>query len=576
MFKNLRIILDKKRQKLVTLIFAGLVITGLLEMLGIGLLPSIVLALENSEKFIEKIDNQKLNFYFNNLNKGELLVHLFSFFFLIFLVKNILIFLLIVFENKIMMNLRVRISKRLMSKYLHSPYEFFLNKNTSTFLRNLQSEIANCTNYISAVLMLSRELLVIIFLLSLMLYQSLEITMIVLVIFTSITLLLYLTFKNKTSKVSHKSLVLREKIFRVINEFLTSIKDVKIFRAEDYVLNNFEINQQKLSDNDFYIKTLYAFPRLLLEVICIASILLFCSYFILNSSYEELLPSLTLLIILLIRFLPAFSSINQSLNRLRVLKISVDYIANELSNLSVGNKANNNDTLRNIESFNKEIIFNNVSYKYPNTKKSILNDINLTIKKGDFIGIIGKSGSGKTTLVNLLCGLLISNKGSIYVDNKDLHKHSIKHLIGYVPQDIYLLEDSIKQNIAFGQEKENIDENNVKRSLKISNLNSLFDEKGFDLESGVGSLGIKLSGGQKQRIGIARAIYKNAPIIIFDESTSSLDMESEKQLIEEINNLKKDTTIIFISHRISALKYCNKVFELKDGNLTVKKDYLNV
>ena len=183
MIKNLRIILDNKSQKLVILIFIGLILSGILEMVGIGILPSLVLAIENTEGFISKINYQPLSLYLNSLNKGELLINLCSAVFVIFLIKNIFLFILIVFENHIMRNLRVRLSKKLMKKYLNSSYDFFINKNTSSFLRNLQNEIGSCTNYISAALVLSRELLVISFLLSLLLYKSTEITLLVLLIF---------------------------------------------------------------------------------------------------------------------------------------------------------------------------------------------------------------------------------------------------------------------------------------------------------------------------------------------------------------------------------------------------------
>ena len=197
MIKNLRIILDYKSQKLVFFIFIGLILSGILEMIGIGILPSLVLAIEDTESFISKVDNQSLSFYLKSLNKEELLINICSAVFVIFLIKNIFLFLLIVFENHIMRNLRVRLSKKLMQKYLNNSYDFFINKNTSSFLRNLQAEIGNCTNYISAFLVLSRELLVISFLLSLLLYKSPSITLVVLFIFGFITLTLYLTFKKK-------------------------------------------------------------------------------------------------------------------------------------------------------------------------------------------------------------------------------------------------------------------------------------------------------------------------------------------------------------------------------------------
>lgn len=567
MIKNLRIILDSKSQKLVTIIFIGLIFSGILEMIGIGILPSLVLAIDNTENFLSRITYLPINDYLSSLTKEKLLIIICSTVFLIFLIKNILLFILIIFENYIMRNLRVNLSKKLMNKYLSNPYSFFIDRNTSTFLRNLQNEIGNSTNYISAFLILAREILVVSFLLSLLLYKSTKITLIVFSLFGLITLILYYVFKNKTSKVSKRSLFLREKIFKIINEFLTSIKDVKIFGAENYVLQKYTKDQKELSNTDFYIKNLNSFPRLLLEIVSIGSILLFCIFFIASASFEELLPNLTLLIILLVRFLPAFSLINQSLYRLRVLRVSLDLISNELkSDINITDK-NFNPKKEKITLFKEEIKLDNVSFQYQETKKKILDNISLKIKKGEFIGIIGESGSGKTTLINLICGLINPDSGSIYFDQKNISQYSLNNLIGYVPQDIYLLQESIKQNIAFGKIDEEISNDKINNAIKISNLKNFINEKNFKLDSNVGSLGVKLSGGQKQRIGIARAIYKNSPILILDESTSSLDTETESRLIEEIKKLKDNLTIIFVSHRMSALKNCDKIYKLENGLL---------
>ena len=307
---------------------------------------------------------------------------------------------------------------------------------------------------------------------------------------------------------------------------------------------------------------------MLLEVVSIGSILLFCVFFITTSSYNELLPNLTLLIILLVRFLPAFSLINQSLNRLRVLKVSIDLIAKELSlNFGPRQKITKLSDENELLSLNREISFKNVSFKYPESKKLILDNISLNIKKGDFIGIIGESGSGKTTLINLLCGLLDPNEGSILFDDKDIKKNSVNKIIGYVPQDIFLLDETIKNNIAFGIDEKDIDDKNIIEAIKISNLSNFLDNNDLGIESSVGNLGIKLSGGQRQRIGIARAIYKNSPLLVLDESTSSLDINAESEFINEIKNLKSKLTIIFVSHRISALKYCDNIYKLVEGKI---------
>lgn len=571
MIKDIKTILDKKSFTYVFFIFFGLIISAILEMIGIGLLPSLVIAIDDTDLFLSKVNYLPIKDYITQISKEKLLIYFCIILFVVFLFKNVFLYSLIIFENHIMKNIRINLSKKLMSKYLSQPYLFFIDKNTSSFLRNLQSEIGNSTNYISAVLILFREVTVVIFLLILLLYKSTETTIIVLLIFGLLTLIIYNIFKNKTSRISQKSLELREKILKIVSEFISSIKDVKIFKAENYILNNFTQTQKELAKNDFYIKNLYAFPRLLLEVVTIGTILIFCIFFISSSSFDEILPNLTLLIILLVRFMPAFSSINQSLSRLRVLKVSIELINAEL-NFNPKEKLKEKEReLIKISKFENSINFENVSFQYPKTEKPILDNISLNIQEGDFIGIIGQSGSGKTTLINLLSGLLTPTKGNIFIDKKDIKDHSINDIIGYVPQDIFLLDETIKKNIAFGTEDENINQKNVLEAVKIASLQKFLDTNSLGVEASVGNLGAKLSGGQKQRIGIARALYKNVPLLILDESTSSLDVNTENLFIDEIKNIKKRLTIIFVSHRMTALKYCDKIYKLEDGKIMENK-----
>ena len=571
MINDIIAILDKKSLRYVFFIFFGLIISAILEMIGIGLLPSLVIAIDDTDLFVSKVNYLPIKDYITQISKEKLLIYFCTILFVVFLFKNVFLYSLIIFENYIMKNIRINLSKKLMSKYLSQPYLFFIDKNTSSFLRNLQSEIGNSTNYISAVLILFREVTVVIFLLILLLYKSTETMIIVLSIFGLLTLIIYNVFKNKTSRISQKSLELRERILKIVSEFISSIKDVKIFKAENYVLNNFTQTQKELAKNDFYIKNLYAFPRLLLEVVTIGTILIFCIFFISSSSFDEILPNLTLLIILLVRFMPAFSSINQSLSRLRVLKVSIELINAELNSNPKEKLKKKEQELIKISKFENSINFENVSFQYPKTEKLILDNISLNIKEGDFIGIIGQSGSGKTTLINLLSGLLTPTKGNIFIDKKDIKDHSINDIIGYVPQDIFLLDETIKKNIAFGTEDENINQKNVLEAVKIANLQKFLDTNSLGVEASVGNLGAKLSGGQKQRIGIARALYKNVPLLILDESTSSLDVNTENLFIDEIKNIKKRLTIIFVSHRMTALKYCDKIYKLEDGKIMENK-----
>ena len=224
--------------------------------------------------------------------------------------------------------------------------------------------------------------------------------------------------------------------------------------------------------------------------------------------------------------------------------------------------------------FNKTIKYKNISYKYPSANKVILKNINFEVNKNDFVGIVGKSGAGKSTLVDLITGLLEVDSGDIIIDDLNLKNnlHLIKNSIGYVSQDIFLTDDSIKQNIAFGVDSEKIDNLKIEKAISASQLTKFINSLKLGINTVVGERGIKISGGERQRIGIARALYNNPEILVFDEATSALDLETEEDILDTLVKIKGKQTIIFITHRTSSLKYCNRVYELENCDLKIKKN----
>jgi ATP-binding cassette subfamily C protein len=221
------------------------------------------------------------------------------------------------------------------------------------------------------------------------------------------------------------------------------------------------------------------------------------------------------------------------------------------------------------------LIIEDVTFSHENSNTKILKEISLEVKQGQSIGIIGKSGAGKSTLIDLILGLIKPVTGKIYVDGEELKDNiqSWQNLIGYVPQDIYLLDDTIKNNIAFGLEKEKVSDEKILNSIKLSNLENFINSLPDKENTMVGNRGIKVSGGQKQRIGIARALYNDPKILIFDEATSSLDTKNEKQIMEEVYAVSKDCTLFIITHRHSSVYNCDIVYLINEGKIIDKGKY---
>jgi len=311
-------------------------------------------------------------------------------------------------------------------------------------------------------------------------------------------------------------------------------------------------------------------PRLFLEIFAIGIITLFTlSFFYFHYPISTFIPLLSLMAVACVRFIPAFNNIVSSINTIKFYSPSLDVISDAILNSqkvkSYKDKIISNKNFL----FNKRIEFKDVSYKYDRQKENVLNDIDLTIDKGGIYAFSGESGSGKTTLINLLLGFLDPDKGKISIDEFELSKNVNlwQTKIGYIPQNVYLLDESLKENIAFGVNEKDYDQAKLDKAISQSRLDKFVSTLPNGIETNLGNMGNKISGGQKQRIGIARALYRDPEILIFDEATNSLDKEVEKEIFEDVYNNKGSKTIIIISHQKFFYDKCDEVFKLKNGKL---------
>ena len=309
-------------------------------------------------------------------------------------------------------------------------------------------------------------------------------------------------------------------------------------------------------------------PRFVLEAIAFGGILLIILYILANTgSVNDAIPIISLYAFAGYRLMPAIQVIYLSSTRLKFVGPALDKIINDIKNLKPLNLNQNQGVLN----FNKAIDLKNISYNYPNSQRTSLKNINLSIPNSSRVGIMGQTGCGKTTMVDIILGLLDPEKGTLEVDGqiiKDQNRRSWQRSIGYVPQQIYLSDDTIAANIAFGVDPKDINKDLVERASKIANLHEfVINELPDQYETSVGERGIRLSGGQRQRIGIARALYHNPKVLILDEATSALDDQTEKVVMEAIHNLDKNITIIIIAHRLSTIKNCDIVYLLEKGEL---------
>jgi len=479
----------------------------------------------------------------------------------LFAFKNIFHASIIFFQGKIVKNIKILLSKKLFKFYLNQDYLFLLKKNSSEMLRTISIDVGNSTIYILNILNLIKEILILLSIIFLLLYSDVQITVLLFTSFFIIASLFYYINKKKLFNRGKIIQKLSSELIRIIYETVGLFKELKIYNLKVFQYKYFLKKISETEKNVFLNYFTTSLPRLFLELAAVTLIILIILIQLNNNTnILDLLPYLSLVVVVSLRLIPLFNGLTTSVSSLKTIQPSFDLVFSELE------KINNNDENLVIEylDFNKKISFKNIDFGYQD-KTKVFENINININKGEKIGIIGPSGSGKSTLVNLLIGLLKPNKGEIFVDDIKISrtKPQLIKNISYVPQEIFLIEDKIKKNIALGIEEKDIDDDRIKMVAQASQIDTFIGNLDEKYETKVIENGKNFSVGQRQRIGVARALYRDPDLIIFDESTSSLDLKTEEKFIEDIYKIFKDKTIIFISHKISALKNCDKIFDLK-------------
>ena len=461
------------------------------------------------------------------------------------------------------------ISKRLVEGYLHQPYIWFLNRNSAELGKSILSQVAIVLGDSMRPLMsLISKGIVAITLIALLILADPKLSIIVgLTLSIAYAIIFYFTRKYLV-RFGKENLKNDELRFISVSEAFGATKEIKVGGLENAYIKSFSNAAKIFARNKAYLKVVSQLPRYILEAIAFGGIMLIILYVIKQTgSFSNALPIISLYVFAGYRLMPVMQNIYISLNQLSFSGASLDNLYDDIKKL----QPTNINYIKEQLSFNKEIALKNIDFSYPNTSRKALQGISLNIPAKSTIGLIGATGSGKTTIVDIILGLLEVDKGMLEVDGEVLTKKNLKSWqrnIGYVPQNIYLSDDTIAANIAFGVESKNINQIDIERASKIANLHDfIINELPDKYNTTIGERGIRLSGGQRQRIGIARAVYLNPKILILDEGTSALDNETEKKVMEGINKLSKTITIILIAHRLDTVKNCDKIYKFETGKL---------
>ena len=465
--------------------------------------------------------------------------------------------------------LQYNIRKRLLERYLSQSYSWFLNRNSADFSKNILDEAGIVVgNGVSSLLDMIAKSAVSLALLVLLTLANLKIALIVGFSLGFSYLFIYKVTKTYVSKLGNERFKKNQLVFKSINETFGAIKEIKMASLEQFYIKMFSEPAKVTAKNLASSSVVQQLPRFILEAIAFGGIMILILFQMkLTGSFNNALPLVSLYAFAGYRLMPALQQIYGTFSKFNFIIPSIDNIHNELTRLKV---INSNEKQSKVF-FRKKIELKNIYFNYPNSSRTVLKNVNINIAANSTVGLIGATGSGKTTIVDIILGLLEPQKGTLEVDGNVITKHnsrSWQKYIGYVPQFIYISDNSILSNIAFGVEPSEIVEDTVVRAAKIANLHEfILDELPDKYQTIVGERGIRLSGGQRQRIGIARALYHNPQVLILDEATNSLDGLTEKAVMDAVNHLNKQMTIIIIAHRLNTLSFCDQIFYFEKGEL---------
>ena len=573
-YEKLMVLLDRQQKRKMMLLVFLMLIGAVLETLGVSMvMPVMNVVLE--EDAIAKHDYlQVICRIFGVDNSGDLTMLVMVGLVLVFVTKNIFLFFQQKVQLKFVYTNQFATSRRMMINFMQRPYEYYLNADTAVIQRSITSDVNNMYGLILALLQLISEGIVFVCLAAASLVADVWMSLTVTALLVVALLVIKCILKPIMRKAGEENQEFYSGLYKWIDQSVMGIKEIKIARKEGYFINEYsKCGAGYVSAVQRY--NLYnATPRLLIETLAIAGMILYLMIQLLQGTAAvDIVPQLGVLAVAAMRLIPCANRINNHLTSISYFEpffmgVS-DNLQEEIRDENVDYNAETYQKKIDVEKLDvrKEIVLQDITYRYPNSQALIFDHADMMIPVGKSVGIVGTSGAGKTTIVDILLGLLQLETGSILADGVEVREHYASWLknIGYIPQTIFMIDSTIRRNVAFGYADEDIDDDKVWEALREAQLDEFVKGLPEGLDTSIGERGIRISGGQRQRIGIARALFEDPEVLVLDEATSALDNETEAAIMDSINRLYGRKTLIIIAHRLQTIEKCDMVYRVEDG-----------
>lgn len=573
MLKKIDYVLNKKQKINLLILLAVIFVGAFVELLGVSAIMPIIEVAMNPAVIYEKWYLIMIMDTMRFTDANEVLVFWALLLIAIYILKNIYVTMMYNLQYRFIFNNQQKLSVKMMKSYMKQDYLFHVSKNVAEFQRNVTNDVNGFFTVVLNVLQFLAEFSVSVVLVVFLFVQDWVSTVAVASLLFLFLLFFAGFFKKVLVKKGEESRQANLQVTKWLLQSFSGIKEIKVTNKEGFFISNYDKNYKRCATVQRQQSILTYLPRPVMETVCICSLLLamIIKITVTKSDITTFVTTLSVFAVAAFRMLPSFNKITGYLSGMMFNKPSIDAVYKDLKEIEELLDKKTTDRADTLEAvYQDSIRFNNLSFRYPENDKWILKNASLEIRKNTSVAFIGASGAGKTTAADLILGILEPQEGTVTIDGTDIRKcmSSWHDKIGYIPQTIYLMDDTIRANIAFGVPEEEIDDTAIEQAMREAQLDIFVHSLKEGTGTMIGDRGVKLSGGQRQRIGIARALYRNPDVLVLDEATSALDNDTEKEVMQAIDGLHGTRTMIVIAHRLSTIKKCDKIYEVGNGLIT--------